>query len=169
MIAIPVIDFHGGPRLIRLIANTVIALRRCHCGRTEGKTHVFPPELIRWWRWDFILWWSDCPSSVGPTVEIVMSLTVTCVASVTGYDTNLSLFFNPPAPSVLSVLLHWIALFQICMPDDILYRIMGYVRRINYTIPKSPRWSDSRIRIPPGPCLQIYLSTMTKSMTMLIS
>lgn len=129
-------------RVIRSIANTVIALRRRPYGRTVGKTRVFPPGLIRRWRWDFIPWWSGCPTPVGPTVEIVTLLTVTCVTSVTGYRYESRPLPRPTrrlAPSVLSFLPHrWLlARFQICEPDDILYRIMGYVRRINYTIPES--------------------------------
>lgn len=38
-------------------------------------------------------------------------------------------------------------LFQLCISDDILYRIMGYVRRINYIIPKAPRRSEYAFRL----------------------
>lgn len=68
---------------------------------------------------------------------------------------------RPLLPFFLSFFVALHALFQICMPDDILYRIMGYVRRINYTEP--PRRSDGRLCAPPGPCLQIYLSTVTNA------
>lgn len=69
-------------------------------------------------------------------------------------------------PSLLSLSIASLALFQICKSDDILYRIMGYVRRINYTMPRrlgAERRSDSQLRAPRALCLQIYLSTVTNA------
>jgi len=45
-------------------------------------------------------------------------------------------------PSFPSFFITSLVLLQICKPDDILYRIMGYVRRINYTM--RPRLREGR-------------------------
>lgn len=68
---------------------------------------------------------------------------------------------RPLLPFILSF---FIALFfgSVCQVTSC--TVMGYIRRINYTIPKSPGRSDSRIRIPPSSCLQIYLSTNDEMM-----